>query len=116
METIIKKIKQIYTMYTCKTFKTLCIIVFITGLQKVNGQVSEYAFTEDLAAYVPLTVSALDVTSSLPWDDAVIANIPLGFTFVYDGLSYTQCNVSTNGFITFGATLPAVNKDRKSVV
>src|SRR5205085_9623368 len=34
------------------------------------------------------------------------ANGSFPFTFNFNGVGYTGCNVSTNGFITFGTTLP----------
>ncbi len=44
--------------------------------------------------------------------DDVIYNIPdasFPFAFTFNGNSYTGCNVSTNGFITFGTTPPAAD-------
>lgn len=41
------------------------------------------------------------------WDNAVVAT-PIGFTFNFNGVNYTDVNVSANGFVTFGATLPSV--------
>lgn len=36
------------------------------------------------------------------WTNQVRANLPIGFTFYYNGAAYTELNVSSNGFITFG--------------
>mgnify|MGYP003337546954 CR=1 FL=1 len=44
-------------------------------------------------------------------DDAVSPPLDLGFTFMFFGQPFTQVNVSTNGFLTFGDT---TNGDRKS--
>jgi hypothetical protein len=34
-------------------------------------------------------------------DDAVSSSLPIGFTFNYFGVNYTQFEISSNGFITF---------------
>jgi hypothetical protein len=44
---------------------------------------------------VPMTVASLD--------DGGWSDIPLGFTFNFQGTNFTSCNVSTNGLILFGA-------------
>ena len=43
-------------------------------------------------------------TVAVSGDDAVSAPLDLGFTFTFFGQPFTQINVSTNGFITFGDT------------
>lgn len=50
-----------------------------------------------LAAVTPMTINSLD--------DGTWENISLPFTFTYYGTPQTKFNVSTNGFITFGASL-----------
>lgn len=46
----------------------------------------------------PTPVTAVPVSG----DDAVSAPLEIGFAFVFFGQTFTQLNVSTNGFITFG--------------
>jgi len=76
-------------------------------------QVVDYNFSQAAGTYTPIsgtvlashTGFALGVNSM----DDVIYNIPNGtipFTFVFDGNGYTGLNVSSNGFLTFGATAP----------
>ncbi len=44
-----------------------------------------------------------------PADDVVFSNVPIGFPFVFDGNTYTEVSISTNGWIRFGG--PAVAND-----
>jgi hypothetical protein len=81
----------------------LCVFQAWTG----SAQVSTYAFSEQLAAYTAISGS----TEAYPagWDDhtpGAAALISFGFDFVYDGVTYTECYVSQNGYITFGPTQP----------
>ena len=46
-------------------------------------------------------------------DDNVAANVPLGFTFNYNGEAYTSVDISSNGFLTFG-NLSTMNSDDPS--
>ena len=41
--------------------------------------------------------------------DDQIYNVSIPFTFTFNGAGYTSLNISTNGFITFGATAPTGN-------
>ena len=52
------------------------------------------------------TLYALSATqSSMQVDDQHDVAVPLGFTFNFYGLPYTQCVVSGNGYITFDTSL-----------
>lgn len=73
------------------------------------AQVSTYTFNEAVASYNPI-VSATSVAYTAPWDNNVngsahLANI--GFNFIFDGVTQTQCYISPNGFITFGTQATA---------
>lgn len=74
-----------------------------------NAQVSSYTFAQSTGAYTALaspTVLAT-ATASNSLDNAVYP-VTLPFAFAFNGVNYTSLNVSTNGFITFGATTPGV--------
>jgi hypothetical protein len=51
-------------------------------------------------------ISATGTTVALT-DDSVSGAIPIGFTFTYGGLNYTQVFIGSNGWIFFGATSTA---------
>ncbi len=45
--------------------------------------------------------SMVDNSGSVDFDEGKAKNIPLGFSFEFYGNTYTTCNISTNGFISF---------------
>lgn len=89
--------------------------LFIFGLvivfqNSVTAQVTAYFFNESIDGYTEITGGT--EAYAIPWDNhvagaAVEAN--LGFSFEFDGASYTTCYISPNGFITFGLTQPVTN-------
>lgn len=71
------------------------------------GQVSNYTFSESAGTYNNISGSTAIASG---WDDNVTTNtIPIGFIFNFNGTDYTTCSVNSNGYITFGATLSAIN-------
>lgn len=93
-----------------KRFYVFLASLFFTLLSQLGyGQVSTYGFSETIAAYNSLATPSIAYTA--PWDDHVSGSAflaPLGFNFVYDGISQTQCYISPNGYISFGVQ-PASN-------
>lgn len=66
-----------------------------------------YSFAQATGAYTPITGGTLLGTASTAnsMDDAVYS-VTLPFSFVFDGAAQTSVYMSTNGFLTFGATSP----------
>ncbi len=55
---------------------------------------------------VPFAPEAAPTANAGPnCDDCVMFNVPLGFSFIYYGTTYTKLNISSNGFLGFGATM-----------
>lgn len=71
--------------------------------QGLQAQVTAYTFAQTTGTYVPVTGTDL---FGAAWNDNVAADIPLGFTFQFNAVSYSSVTVSSNGFVTFGATAP----------
>ncbi|MFN5346751.1 MAG: T9SS type A sorting domain-containing protein [Bacteroidota bacterium] len=78
-----------------------------------KAQVSLYDFTQSNGTYTELigattlaTATATTGAGSLDDINYTLAAGTIPFSFVFDGLSYTGCTVSTNGYITFGSTAP----------
>ncbi|MFM2157296.1 MAG: hypothetical protein RL516_2045, partial [Bacteroidota bacterium] len=98
-------------------FKFLMTLLLITGGHFfANAQVSLYDFIQSNGTYAELTgattlATATSTTGAGSLDDLnySLATGTIPFSFVYDGVSYTGCTVSTNGYITFGTTAPATN-------
>ena len=70
-----------------------------------NAQVSSsYNFTSSSGTYIPITTGTVIGT---PTDDeGVYSGLNIGFSFTYNGVSYTQFGINTNGWISLGASSP----------
>lgn len=96
------------------------LLLCLSSMLSVKAQVNAYTMSSaTVASYTPLTVlggaSEISWTNPVPtpsatlnWDNHTSATIPIGFNFNYNGTVYTSVNVSPNGFISFGTTLPSV--------
>lgn len=92
-------------------FKCLLIVTAIlAGVNtKVTAQVSAYSFAQSTGTFTTITGTVLGTatgnTSATNLNSAVYpVTLPFGFNF--NDAVYTSMNVSSNGFITFGATPP----------
>ena len=61
----------------------------------------QYNFTAVSGTFTPITGGT---SAGINSDDAISATLPIGFTFVYNGISYTQFRASSNGWMTFSTT------------
>ncbi|MFM7015973.1 MAG: T9SS type A sorting domain-containing protein [Bacteroidota bacterium] len=78
-----------------------------------NAQVSLYDFTQSASTYTELTgattlatATATTGTGSLDDINYTLANGTIPFNFIFDGVVYTGCTISSNGYLTFGTTVP----------
>lgn len=77
-------------------------LLLLTAFQS-NAQVFDYIDEEaNGLTYSPITGTVVFGTG---WNDNV-TNVLLPFTFNFNGTDYNTTNISSNGFITFGATAP----------
>jgi hypothetical protein len=86
---------------------TLLFISFLMLAFSVKAQVS-YSFSSATATYVPISGGTNPTLISPSFDygeaDEGYANdVPIGFTFIYNGVAYDKFNVNVNGFISLGA-------------
>lgn len=89
--------------------RLLCLFFFSFSVIS-NAQVSTgYTFANLTAPAHVALAGGTTLSSGLAIDDAVYTNVPIGFTFNFNGTDYTTVGVSTNGFIWFGSTNPAAN-------
>ena len=89
---------------------TVMQVIFIMlcslGVQAQNAM--PYTFSQSTGTYTPLTGGTVFQTGAAVSTNANSGLVNIGFTFNFNGASYTQLNISNNGFVTFGATLPAI--------
>lgn len=92
-------------------FKTLMLAMFVlVGFYTTQAQVSSYVPGGSGVAQVYTALPApTAVGFGTAWDNNVSGLINLGFTFNYNSKNYTQCYVSSNGFITFGVAPTILN-------
>lgn len=85
-----------------KLYTTILSVIGLVGFSNVIGQVSGYTLTASSGTFTPITggtdVDVIEVDTYLSGD------LPIGFTFDYDGNSYTTFRASSNGFISFGTS------------
>ncbi|MFN3562138.1 MAG: hypothetical protein ACK4XM_09565, partial [Chloroherpetonaceae bacterium] len=75
------------------------------GTPQTNLVSTAYNFSQAIGTYTPITGGTVLGTGTV--DDANYSAQPIGFTFIYDAVSYTTLGVNSNGFIWLGATAPA---------
>ena len=86
-----------------KKITFLLFLALVTLTTTTFAQVSSYAFSSSLGTYQVTSASA----TTLPLvkaDDYLSPVQNIGFTVVYDGINYTQFKMSSNGFISLGAS------------
>lgn len=85
-----------------KIFTSILLLLFF-GSIKINAQVNAYSFTSSAGTFTTITGgTTLGVPTN---DDTNFPNIPLGFTFNFNGTNYSTVAVNTNGFLAMGNTV-----------
>ena len=84
-----------------------CCFIFLIGISGNCAFAASYQFAGPSAIganWVDISVTGTTVALS---DDSVSVAVPIGFTFNYGGLNYTQLFIGSNGWAFFGATSTA---------
>ncbi|PZF73966.1 PKD domain-containing protein [Taibaiella soli] len=86
--------------------------LFLLALQSTGQLVSNYSFSQSSGTYTPITGGTVVVSNSEPYpggddsaamDDFIYHPITLPFSFYFNGGTYTQATICTNGWIAFGS-------------
>ena len=72
----------------------------------VNAQVSGYLFSSSAGTYTAISGGTLLSGVGVADDDNLYSGVPIGFSFVYHGTSYTTLGVNANGYMSFSGTAP----------
>jgi GEVED domain-containing protein/putative BNR repeat neuraminidase len=67
---------------------------------------SGFYFSQSTTTYTPAVGGTILCAGSTFCDDLTFTNIPLGFTFNYNGTAYTACGAICNGWILMGTGTP----------
>lgn len=91
--------------FSVKTgFVALVAVVFL-GIGALNAQVTGYTFSSTSGTYTPITGGT--VLGAATNDDNIFANNPIGFSFCYNGVTYTSFGLNANGWLYFGSATGA---------
>ncbi|WP_223609062.1 T9SS type A sorting domain-containing protein [Chryseobacterium sp. OSA05B] len=92
-----------------KLIQLLNCFALIAATAIAEAQVSSYSFTQAAGNYASISGSVLGAATGNTSATNLNSNVyplTLPFNFVFNGVSYNSLNVSSNGFVTFGATAP----------
>ena len=81
----------------------------MSGVVNFQAQVKEYTFEQSNGAFTSITgTTLLEATGNATATNlnSNVSNLALPFSFNFNGTNYNDLNVSTNGFLTFGTTVP----------
>ena len=93
--------------------KNYCAIFLLFLMLIINNplkaQVSNYAFSQQTGQTYTRITGGTAISQGNPDDDSSYSNLPIGFTFNYNGSDYTEFGVSVNGFIGLGSSILEAN-------
>ncbi|MDF2437677.1 MAG: hypothetical protein K0Q95_2053 [Bacteroidota bacterium] len=89
--------------YTYKSRLTLLLSLFCFALEVTSQTVASYGFSQSSGTFTALTGGTVLGTTTN--DDGSFTAQAIGFSFVYNGTTYTQMSVNSNGFIAMGTTI-----------
>lgn len=87
--------KQLSTLMLC-----LLAVLFV-GTSEAGATLSDYSFATSTDSWIKTAQSTSLLSPGADDETSPVTNI--GFTFVFDGVSYTQFSVSSNGLIGLGS-------------
>jgi hypothetical protein len=88
------------------------VLLILSFSQNGNAQVSAYSVAQlaSTPAYAILPAGKTNLFATTGNVDDAVAAVTLPFTFQFNGANYATANISTNGFMTFGATAPSTTE------
>ena len=83
------------------------LLLLFAGVLNAQTNIANYTYSQATSTFTPLSFDTAVFTGS--YDDTVTNAISIGGGFTFGGVSYSQCYISSNGFITFGAAPATTN-------
>lgn len=83
------------------------LLIFLVVAFAAWADLSDYSFTQSTSTYNEITGGTVLGTNEN--DQESFNAIPLGFTFTYNDVEYTEISVQNDGFIAFGSTVAQSN-------
>ncbi len=106
-----KHIYKLSTHIKKRSYLTAILVFAFLGMyNSLRAQVSTYSFAQTTETFSPITGTILGEATGNTTTTNLNSNVyplSLPFDFIFNSNSYNSLNVSSNGFVTFGATAPA---------
>lgn len=102
---IIKVVKQDYLAGTVKNYfmkylSTLLLTIVLSISARAQTTAAAYNFSAMTGTYSSISATGTLMGSTFFGDDRNQTNVPIGFTFVFCGASYTQLSACSNGWLS----------------
>lgn len=99
--------------------KKMYVFLLIFSMAVIAGQAQlNYSFNVVSKTYTPIsggtTATLVAATSYDSFDEGYANNLPIGFTFKYNGKNYSSLHVNTNGFAAFDKFTPIENESEQA--
>jgi uncharacterized repeat protein (TIGR01451 family) len=83
-----------------KQLFTLLVLIFMCGT--TEAQVAAYPFAQSIDTYQIIAGTVVDAPNV---DDVFYANLPIGFSFIFNGTTTDKFGVGTNGYIVMDSLI-----------
>ncbi len=87
---------------TLFTHSWLCFLTLLFASRTMAQVANNYNVTPSSGTYTALTAGT--TIPSILTDDAISGGISLGFNYVFNGVTYTNVYISSNGFLSFNSS------------
>jgi hypothetical protein len=79
-------------------------IFLFSATKPSDANISDYVFSQTTGTFNSIHTTGTYISGSC--GSSVFSNLPIGFTFVYNGVPYTAFGLCCNGWISMGASAP----------
>lgn len=88
---------------------SLVVLVLMFAIKTKAQVATNYTFSTTTGSYTPITggtvAAASNEATQTAWLNTNIPNLPINFTFTYNGTAYTTFSICPEGFIAMGNTI-----------
>lgn len=84
--------------------KNIVILFLVLGVSSAYSNVSDYTFSQTTGTFTSIHTSGTYIAGGCT--STCYGNLPIGFAFIYNGVSYTQFGLCCSGWISMGGTVP----------
>ncbi|MEO8512436.1 MAG: T9SS type A sorting domain-containing protein [Ignavibacteria bacterium] len=85
----------------------LVLMISFIPCETNYANISDYTFTQTTGTFTSIHTTGTYITGGCT--SSVFGNLPIGFTFIYNGAQYTQFGLCCSGWISMGPGAPMTN-------